>query len=214
MSIAIEDVSIAVFLALAIEFAILYAIKLFIKGKNGKGFWDFAKAPDGYPSLPRFQAVLWSIVVFFAFLSVYFVRLRAGQFEINQRIPTNLLSLIGITMASNVAGSAISQIKSGNPTNPDNPSGPNTDEPQPPWRSMLEEKDKPSTTRFQMFAFTLIGIVIYIVTLLSYLYGPQVITIDVGALGNIAIPEVDTTMLGVMGFSNAGYLFGKWSDLS
>ena len=96
---------------------------------------------------------------------------------------------------------------------------------------MLEENEKPSLTRFQMFGWTWIGILIYIGILFSTvsttLMDTQVVKImcqelQPNELGvcciNIVInhckslqflPDIDPTLVILMGLSQGGYLGGK-----
>ena len=61
------------------------------------GFWDIIREGDYYPSLARFQFLLWTFVISFTLLSVYFVLLRNGIVNPEIGLPINTLLLMGIS---------------------------------------------------------------------------------------------------------------------
>lgn len=75
------------------------------------GFWDIIREGDYYPSSARFQFLLWTFVISFTFLSVYFILLRNGIVNTELDLPTNTLLLMGISIAVPIISNVISKEK-------------------------------------------------------------------------------------------------------
>jgi hypothetical protein len=93
---------------------------------------------------------------------------------------------------------------------------------------MLEESKKPSLTRFQMFGWTWIGILIYIAILFSTV-STTLMDMQIARmyqqlqpneveytrlhcdnpLRKLTLPDIDPTLVILMGLSQGGYLGGK-----
>jgi hypothetical protein len=100
--------------------------------------------------------------------------------------------------------------------------------PLPPLSTMLEENNKPALTRFQMFGWTWIGIMIYIGILFSTV-GTTLMDIEDARtcqalqpnqaefgqlhcdkpLTDLTLPDIDPTLDILMGLSQGAYLGGK-----
>jgi hypothetical protein len=186
-----------------------------------EGFWDIIRGDDWYPSLAIFQFLIWTFIITFAFLGIYLVRIFGGVLEPPPAIPTNILALMGISVAVPIVSGGVSRIKYTTSTSKDPP-------PQLPQLStMLEENKKPALTRFQMFGWTWIGIIIYI----GILFSTVSTLMDIGdgklceplqpneikfnqlhcdkPLRTLTLPDIDPTLVILMGLSQGGYLGGK-----
>lgn len=73
---------------------------------------------------------------------------------------------------------------------------------------IFDEDGKPAMTRFQMFVWTFVAIIAYFIilgmTLSSMLVGSLLTGVE-----NLTIPNIDTTMLTLMGVSQGAYVAGK-----
>jgi hypothetical protein len=205
-------------LAFASSFTIIFIITLVVshfigtrkssspKDKYVAKFWDIVRDDDWYPSLARFQFLVWTFIVAFALIGVYFIRIFNGVIEPpiiapgNQFIiPDNLIILMGISVTVPIASSQISKLK----YKINAPRDPPSNDSMPGFETMLEENNKPTLTRYQMFAWTWIGAIIYLMILFSY---------TTGMLGNIrqlGVPDISPVFVFLMGISNVGYLGGK-----
>ena len=67
----------------------------------------------GFPSLSKFQFLLWTVVVLFCFAVVSFIRILSGDLSTPVEIPTNLIYLLGISIAVVPVASQISKDKYG-----------------------------------------------------------------------------------------------------
>ena len=156
------------------------------------GFWDIIREGDYYPSLARFQFLLWTFVISFSLLSVYFILLRNGIVNPELSLPTNTLLLMGISTVVPIISNVISREKYTETLS----SIPKKNE-VPKFTTMLLEGGKPTLGRYQMFLWTFLSISIYFLQFHNYLNG-QVI--------NNIIPDVDDSLVFLMGLSQAGYL--------
>lgn len=189
------------------------------------GFWDIIREQDWYPSLAIFQFLVWTFVIIFAFLGIYLFRIFGGVLEAPPSVPTNILALMGISVGVPIVSGGISRIRyfSSATTVKEPPT------PLPPLSTMLEENNKPALTRFQMFGWTWIGTLIYIVILFSTV-GTTLTDIVVDAstcqalqpneaensqlrrdksLTCLTLPDIDPTLVVLMGLSQGAYLGGK-----
>ncbi len=180
--------------------ALFYIIYLIVrKGKPRKGFWDIIRADDWYPSLAMFQFLVWTFLVSFAYLGIYFVRISGGIFQPLPDIPPNLLTVMGISVLVPVASGGVSEVKYKVPPTKDPPV------PLPPLSGMLEEGGKLTLARVQMFLWTWIGVLIYLVFLFSAVSKPEMLR----SVEKLSLPNVDDMLVVLMGLSQGGYVGGK-----
>jgi hypothetical protein len=77
-------------------------------------FSDIIRAGDMEPSLAIFQFLVWTFVITFAFIGVYFTRLFAGIPNLPEgTIPYNLILLMGISAGTPILSSIITTYKYG-----------------------------------------------------------------------------------------------------
>jgi hypothetical protein len=129
-------------------------------------FWDIIRDDNWYPSLAIFQFLLWTGVVLFAYFGISLTRLFSGV-GVFIDIPYTLILVMGISAAVPLVGAPVSDFKYAGTT----PPGvlPTKELPSdeirrrlPGFKTMLMENDKLTLTRFQMFAWTWIGIIAYL----------------------------------------------------
>jgi hypothetical protein len=140
------------------------------------------------------------IVITFAFLGVYLVRIFGGVIEPPASIPVNILALMGISVSVPVISGGVSRIKY------DTTSAVKELPPQLPPLSTMLENSKPALTRFQMFGWTWIGIIIYLAILFSW--------VAIEPLTSLTLPDIDPTLVILMGLSQGGYSGGKIVSIS
>jgi len=150
---------------------------------------------DNRYSLSRFQVYVWTAVVIIAFGAMTFSRFRFADF------PPNLLLLIGVNLASAVAATAITTAKAAPPPAAAG-QGPNF------FRDIFLESNAvvPSLDlpRTQMFAWTLISLVTYIVIFIRY-FPPAEVLVN-GVPKAPLMPDVPQGLVALMGLSNGAYL--------
>src|SRR5579872_2957547 len=163
-------------------------------------FWDIIRGDDWYPSLSLFQLFLWTVIIVFAFLFMAIIMLQHGISPPVKSLNTPmLLTLLGISVASPIIGNSISSAKYAS----SNPERPPRDLRLYPFSTMLEEGKKLSITRFQMFIWTWIAIVIFFIGVIN------TINSDLNSISQLSVPDVDPVLVALMGISQATYLGGK-----
>ncbi|MBN2335849.1 IPT/TIG domain-containing protein [Candidatus Bathyarchaeota archaeon] len=185
-----------------------------IKLRNKKyGFFDMMRGNDGYPSLSRFQFLLWTLAILFSYLSVYLTRINCGCLQVMTDIDPALFALMGISVATPLASGYLSTVKYGEVTIPSESDGEkdgrkreeamaSKDIKDKGFSTMLMEGGRPSLTRFQMFSWTLVGVIIYLATVMRILYGAAMPT-------DAVLPPIDPTLVVLMGISQGVYVGGK-----
>lgn len=163
----------------------------------------FLRDDDWAPSLARLQFFSWSALVLFAFAWITIIRIFSGVPAFSGSFPPNVLGILTISTGSTVVAS---QIETGAP---------------PPkevvaklqgWRSLLDEvssnrKDvHPSLARFQMLGWTIISIGIYAVIIFVEVHHVWIS----GSAAALSLPDLDPTLLVLMGISQSGYLGAKY----
>lgn len=215
-AVSAEYAALALFIASVVVFAITIAFAFAARRNNAK-FWDLIREKDWYASLSRFQ-LLWFWIIGFSFLGVFVIR-RIGGEPAFPSLPDNVLLLLGVVAAPAVASSAYNAqklqqvIRKYNLSVAQLAARPNS---LPRLSTMLMEKVtddpndptmKPTTTRFQMFAWTFIAIIIYLVIFFS--------TIS-SKLSNIedltSVPDINLTLVTLMGLSQGVYVAGKFAN--
>lgn len=174
-------------------------------------FSDIIRGRDYYPSLARFQFLLWTLVILFAFFSIYLIRIFNGVSSSPLELPQNLLVLLGISAVVPVISSKVSTVKGYSPCVhlgshlPYSPSDETTIRRKlPGFRTMFDENGILSLSRVQMFIWTWIAIGIYLYILFS-----RVINANIAQLLGLTIPDVGFWIIVLMALSQGIYLAGK-----
>ncbi|SRR5579875_312864 len=182
--------------------AILAIILVFKYAAGCKPIGDFIVGKDGAPSLSQFQFLLWTLVVSFTFLSMQIIVLIETHFnpppnlQIN-KIPDNLLALMGISIAVPIISSKI---------NSDAAQSNESDTSMSFRRMFQNEYGKMDLARFQMFLWTIISIGVFLYTVYGEVTDPNVNTIG------FFLPDISPTMLILMGLSQGAYLGSKYAS--
>jgi hypothetical protein len=173
-------------------------------------FLDMIRGQDMVPSLSVFQFLLWTYVLMFALIGVYFVRIFGGVSDPPQGpLPVYLLAITGISVSTPIVSSLISSYRfSSAPSYEYSSEDDSYDEgevPPPPAKrpafgEMLRLNDKPTLSRFQMFAWTWISIGIYLSVLFSTVGETS------NSVWNLTVPDIDPTLVVLMGLSQVAYL--------
>jgi hypothetical protein len=69
--------------------------------------WALVIGADGQPSTSKFQLLVWTAAVVFAFLAIYEVRCSKGDFTALPGLPQNLLIAMGISVVTAVSAKSI-----------------------------------------------------------------------------------------------------------
>jgi len=198
----------SVVLSFIVSFIILWASSwIFQKGNKRYSFLDLARGSDGWPSLSRFQFLCWTLVVIFCFTTVALIKCLGGVLDIPGKIPENLLLLMGISVAVTPISAYVSTKKYGELSKPGDEITSDyikNEKRKKKWESMLLENKRPSLPRFQMFSWTILSILLYLAIFFSTLK-----ELDITKLQDLSLPDIDSTLVGLMGLSQVAYVGGK-----
>lgn len=183
------------------------------------------------PSLSLFQFFLWTLVVGFGFLFVYFVRLLGGAYDYpSEFFPYSLLALMGIssvvpTIRYKIRTDEAKEIseklteKQKNVVAEQEKNISEKSSVRGNFKSILQENGKVTLTRVQMFVWTWISIIIYLSILFSTTidadYTGVIETIgkvdcknlsEKNDLRCLGLPDIDTSLVVLMGLSQGAYL--------
>ena len=134
-------------------------------------------------SLARVQTALWTIIISFSYLYVYFSKGNCSAIILS--LNSTSLTLLGVSIGTTVVASAIDNSQQNNANRHQN---------SPTEGFLLDimsDENGVSIHRFQAILFTVVAIVIY----LNKLY-----------CDNTQLPELDKTLLGIITLSYSGYL--------
>jgi hypothetical protein len=172
-------------------------------------FFDMIRGQDMVPSLSVFQFLLWTFVLMFAFIGVYFVRIFGGVSDPPQGpLPVYLLAITGISVTTPIISSLITSFRF-SPRTYDYSSQDTSQEAEeetpppakrPAFGEMLRLNEKPALSRFQMFAWTWISIGIYLSVLFSKIGATST------SVWNLSVPDIDPTLVVLMGLSQVAFL--------
>lgn len=137
-------------------------------------------------SLSRFQAILWTIILVGGY---FYIAICNGLLLGTGVIPDFPPSLIGLLSISYVGFVGANNLGNKKPKNEIVATPPHLS-------NLFSSGGSIDIARLQLFAFTIVGVLIYLYNLFKI--NPLV-----------GLPEIPTTLLGLMGVSQTGYLSGK-----
>lgn len=205
---------VAFVIALLIDFLIFLTAYAIIRARRQNKlinirlkFWDIIRDDNWYPSLARFQLILWTGIVIFAYAGIALFRLFSGD-GVPTSMPSNVLIVMGLSAGTAVTGSAISRFQYAGTTPTD--VAPTKEIPSdkirkklPGFKTMLMENDKISLSRFQMFAWTWVGIVSYVALVFLQVNG------NLYYFERLSLPDLPILLIVLMGIGQGTYLSAK-----
>jgi hypothetical protein len=182
-------------LAVLIGFAVLALLWAFLALTNrqtGWKIWKLVEGEDGVSSTSKFQWSVWLVVVLFAYTVLWVLRARSGNYSAITVIPANLMAVLGLSTGTAVAAKAIktAQVKSRQVTGAQNAQG----------GILQDDSGVPALSKIQMIGFTFISVGIFLATLIHQIHSNPVQT---------GLPNIDSSLLALMGISQGGYLGTK-----
>jgi hypothetical protein len=184
-------------LILALMIATLVLIGFGVAGR----VWGVLIDSRNALSLSRLQLVVWTALVLSAYLAAVLTRLAAGEPNpLAVAVPETLWWLMGISTTSLVGTPLIRSSKAtrGLIVAKAAPS-------EARWTDLFKGEeagnaDLPDMGKIQMFYFTVIIVIAYVLALARAFQGGSPLT---------QLPPVDASMLALLGISHAGYLVNK-----
>lgn len=177
---------------------VLYGIAAVVTGhwKPSALFQGF----DGVASTSKLQWLLWLVVILFGYASLWVLRAEQGDLSALNNIPVNILTVLGfstVTMAA-AKGIKVGQVQAGR----QQAVNPVTAGPDRAKTGGIFQDDggNPELAKIQMLAFTIVAIGIFLATVIH-----QIVTNDIAA----GLPDIDASLMVLMGISSGGYLGKK-----
>lgn len=181
-------------LACLISVISIFAILVFVKTLSKKPLMELLLNSNGFPTLAKFQFVLWTLVIAFSYFAIHIIIIIGTDYtdlhgQDVHGIPENLLAMMGISVAVSVIKVSKTEISG-----------------EKSFRSIFYNlQGNLDLAQFQMFLWTIIGISIYLYTLFD-----EIITVS--SIYELFLPDISPTLLILMGLSQGAYLGSKLTE--
>jgi hypothetical protein len=155
---------------------------------------------DGFGSTSKLQWFLWLVVIIFAYTALWVLRAEQSDLSALSKIPVNVLTVLGFSTGTAAVAKGITSgyVQTAKVTKPGPPqvgaTAANT------GGIFQDDSGAPELAKIQMMAFTIIAIGIFLATVIH-----QIVTDDISA----GVPDIDSSLLVLMGISQGGYLGKK-----
>ena len=186
----------------AILIGAAFLVVLYVVTALITGHWRFKElfsGFDGLASTSKLQWLLWLIAILFGYVAIWVLRAEQGDYTALSDIPVNLLTVLGFSTVTAAAAKGITAgyvqtgkvAKTGVPANPTSATT---------GGIFQDDSGGPELAKIQMMAFTIIGVGIFLATVFHQI-----------AIGDIkdGLPNIDSSLLVLMGISQGGYLGKK-----
>jgi hypothetical protein len=176
-------------------FSSVLALFLLYKITTKDSFSRLYEGADGRSSTSKFQFFLWTVVVILTYAALYTVKLEQHRFDPITEIPQNLLIAIGMSVISASAAKAItvSYINTGRISKTTVPAGKGSF-----GDIFKDDSGVPDLSKLQMIAWTFISIATYLIVVGQHI-----------AKADPTIPDIDSSLMALMGLGQAAYLGKK-----
>jgi hypothetical protein len=156
---------------------------------------------DGFSSTSKFQWFLWLVFVIFGYTAIWVLRAEQGNFSALNEIPVNILTVLGFSTGTAAAAKGITSgyVQTGRVQKPSAATQPNA-KAEDTGGIFQDDTGTPELAKIQMMGFTFIAIGIFLITTIH-----QIVSNDVTA----GLPNIDSSLMVLMGISQGGYLGKK-----
>jgi hypothetical protein len=156
---------------------------------------------DGAASTSKFQWAVWLVVILFSYAFLWFVRTREGHWGAISSIPSHLLTVLGFSTLTAVAAKGIvvgytgaGSLAKGDATDPA------TNTASGKGGLLADDNGTPELAKIQMVAFTFVAVGIFLYDVYHQAKGSH---------PTAQLPDIDSSLLVLMGISQGGYLGKK-----
>jgi hypothetical protein len=156
---------------------------------------------DGPASTSKFQWALWLIVILFAYVFLWFIRTRRGDWNAISTVPSNLLTVLGFSTLTAVGAKGIvvgytgaGSLAKGDATNAA------TKTRSLKGGLLTDDSGTPELSKIQLVAFTFVAVGIFLYDVYHQAKGSH---------PTAQLPNIDSSLLVLMGISQGGYLGKK-----
>ena len=173
--------------------------------------WSLTMGEDNRPSTSKFQMLVWTSAVVFAYLAIYQIRFSQHHTEGLPAIPQNLLIAMGISAATTVSAKAIA-VSSDKAAKSKAAAALLAGLPLPARKASLsgifqDDDGSPDLGKVQVVLWTLIAVGVFLSGVFVEMYSPN--TCVVGKECEMAIPDIGQTLMILMGLGHGAYIGGK-----
>ncbi|MDQ4024875.1 MAG: hypothetical protein M3217_05210 [Actinomycetota bacterium] len=155
--------------------------------------FHLARGEDGKTSTSKLQFVLWTAVVAFSYVVMMAGRIRAGDVEVIDEIPQNVLLAMGLSVATlaGAKGITVSYLTTGRIVKP--PAGEDTS------GAVRDDSGDVDLVKVQMLLWTVIAIAAYLINMFDLVADKD---FD-------QLPDIDAALMVLMGLGQGAYLGNK-----
>jgi hypothetical protein len=195
------------FVGATVALLVIFAVYAVVSGTVQ--FWRVAMGVDGRASTSKFQALVWTVVVLFAYLAVLIARLHVADLTVLPAIPQNVLIALGLSLTTSVAAAGITtnRIAEGKSQRIAGGTGAS-------GLGALVKTDAGSLDlgKSQLLVWTLVAVAIYLLST------SQVVATTLAAASAAdlpkTLPDIDPTLMILTGLGQAAYLGNKFVSSS
>ncbi len=182
--------------------AIGVLVLLYLVVAIARNAWNplkLVEGADGQSSTSKFQWFVWLVVVLFSYVFLWVLRARQGHYGAITNVPTNLLTVLGFSTVTAVGakGITVAYLKNGSTSKPDPASA--------KGGLLVDDSGVPELAKIQMIGFTFVAILIFLADILHQARGGHPMA---------QLPNIDSSLLVLMGISQGGYLGKKLVTIS
>lgn len=174
--------------------------------------WKLVEGADGSPSTSKLQWFLWLVVIIFAYTVLWVLRAEQGNYSAISEVPVNLLTVLGFSTGTAAAAKGITSgyVQTGRVAKTTTAQkaavqaaagqGAAQQAAASKGGILKDDNGTPELAKIQMMGFTLVAIGIFLATVIHQIVSNPVIT---------SLPNLDSSLLVLMGISQGGYLGKK-----
>jgi hypothetical protein len=207
---------IAVLIGLGVLALLYFLVSLPAKSLNP---WKLVEGADGRPSTSKLQWFLWIVVVLWAYVALWVIRAHSGNYSAINTVPANLLTVLGFSTGTAAAAKGITSAYTNSKriTKPPAPLVSNADittatatastaaNSSPSGGILSDDSGVPELAKIQMMGFTIIAIGIFLANVIHQIVSSQIASTP----SVVGLPDIDSSLLVLMGISQGGYLGKK-----
>ena len=184
---------------------LLFGGAAFVGSKKGLG--KLFEGADGISSTSKFQWLIWLVAILFAYIALWVLRAKQGNWGAIQNVPKNVLIVLGLsTLTMATAKGITSAFMQSNRVSKSTPEQQADAAAALPGGILKDDGGVPELAKIQMIGFTAIAVGIFLATVIHQIVDSNV--------AHLSLPDIDTTLMVLMGISQGGYLAKKVTTTS
>jgi len=204
-------------LAVLIGIGVLLVLYIVIGVTGSWNPFTLVRGADGPLSTSKFQWLVWLVVILFSYTVLWVLKAKQGDWAAITHVPDNVLIVLGFSTVTMAAAKGITYgyVNSGRSTTkaplapaPGSAAAiaaagaapPAAPAPAPQGGLVQGDTGVPELAKIQMLGFTFVAVGIFLATVIHQIASNPPIT---------GLPDIDTSLLVLMGLSQGGYVAKK-----